>query len=283
MWFGFFSGGGMKKLLLVLIVILLSANVTIYAADSEMESGKVLYHQDFSDISDIVNSGVRVGTLSDADAYIDCFGDSMRISTYNSGRLYLILPQIQKPSTYTVEFSFKFIGSNSNAYLAYMLTCRGTEPGNISSVVFRANGMIDDFEAPAPELSDAISRGETVNVTIPIENNVLYQMKISCDGEEYVLNRDSVLVISNEKYGFSARNSSVDIYDVYLVSGIDYEEKFGYYAKSSFATDANPIIPEDDGYLSPNTYDSLVVIVVLLVVSLAAIVTLLIINSRRRR
>ena len=80
------------------------------------------------------------------------------------------------------------------------------------------------------------------------------------EGVSYTLERDKVLVIPSEGFGFEARSTDVNISEVFVVDGVDYTEKSGYYAENSFATDDNPVI--SDGYeTSPDTSDDMPVIV----------------------
>ena len=154
----------MRRICLFLILALLLSSVSVFSADLK-ESGAVLYHQNFADVSDIKNSGVVIGTQSTGEAFIDCPGDNLQISMYDKGRVYLILPYVERPETYTVEFEFSFEGHESNnGYIAFMLNCRGEGPSNISSVIIRHIGTVDDFKTPDSALSEAISSGKTVKV-----------------------------------------------------------------------------------------------------------------------
>ncbi len=272
----------MRKFGLVLIALLILSCINISAADHEITPGRVLYHQDFADISDIEFSGIKIGTQSTDNAFINCPGECLSIRMYDRSRVYMIMPQTKRANTYTVEFSFSFeAGGNSNGYIALMLTCRGDEPTNISHVLFRANGTVDDFDAPAPELSEAISSGEIVNVTVPVENNTLHEIHLTVGENKYTLNRNRVLVMSNEDFGFAVRNTSVNVREVYVVDGIGYTEKTGYYAINSFASDSAPVIPEGEDF-SPDTFDSLPGILCICIASAVALVIFAIFGKRRK-
>ncbi len=272
----------MRRFGLILIVLLVLSCVNISAADHEITPGKVLYHQDFADISDIAFSGIKIGTLSTDNAFINCPGECLSIRMYDRARVYMIMPHTKRANTYTVEFSFSFEpSSSSNGYIALMLTCRGDEPSNISYVLFRADGTVDDFESPAPELSAAIAAGETVNVTVPVENNILHEIHLTVGENTYTLNRDRVLVMSNENFGFAVRNTSVNVHEVYVVDGVGYTEKSGYYTVNSYASDNAPIIPEG-GDLSPDTSDSFTVILCVCIGSVVALVIFAIFGKRRK-
>ena len=272
----------MRKFCLILTVLIILSSVYVSAADHSTTNGTVLYHQDFSAISDINRSGIKIGTGSTGNAFIDCPGDDLDIRFYDKGRAYLILPSTERGSTYTVEFSFSFDEHESeNGYLAFMLNCRGEEPTNVSEIVFRHNGSIDDFSTPDPLLSNAVSTGERINVTIPIENNILDQIHVSVGETKYTLVRDKVIVLESENFGFSARNTNVNIYDVFVVSGVEYVEKIGYYADNSFATDENPVFPEGD-VTSPDTSDDVSWIVWAVGGSAVALVLVVLLGKKRK-
>lgn len=272
----------MRKFSLFLIVVILLSCINISAAEHSESVGTVLYHQNFSEISNISNSGIKIGTQSTNSAFIDCPGEDLNIRVYNKGRVYLIFPETERGSSYTVEFAFSFDGRESdNGYVAFMLTCRGAEPTNVSSVVIRQNGTVDDFESPDPALLSAISSGETVYVTIPIENNVLDQIHMTVGDATYILARETVLVLSNENFGFAARGVSVIIDEVFVVSGVGYTEKSGYYSDNSFATDENPVISE--GYeTSPDTSDDMPVMVWIVAGSVIALVLVVLLGKKKK-
>ncbi len=250
----------MRKFSLFLIVIILLSCVNISAADQSVSNGTVLYHQDFSEVSKISYSGIKVGTQSNDSAFVDCSADALDIRFAEKGRVYLILPETERTSSYTIEFSFSFKQHESNnGYLSFMLTCRGEEPTNVSEVIFRHGGTVDDFSEPDPALTSAIASGETVFVTIPVENNVLHEIHMTVGETTYTLSRDTVLVLSNENFGFAARNTNVSINEIFVVSGVEYVEKTGYYSENSLATDENPVITEGD--TAPNTSDDMPVMV----------------------
>ena len=263
----------MRRLsLFVVLCIILCLFLPVYAQNSSVEVGEVLYHQDFSAVTDVSDSGVSLGSLTSPDCFISTAGESLDLVTGNNGRLYALLPSIEKSDTYTVEFSFRFSEIRAeNGYVAFILTCRGNEPTNISSLVIRANGSVDNFEAPDPALSDLISDRETVNVKIPIKNGALYQIIFSSGGEEYTIERDSVLVIGDGDFGFAVRNASASVNEIYVVNGIDYEELSGYYADESYATDLSPATRHDGDETSPATWDISVTALIAASASFAAI------------
>lgn len=246
----------MRKFSLFLIVMIILSCVNVCAADQSVENGTVLYHQDFSEVSKLSYSGIKIGTQSNDSAFVDCTGASLDINFAEKGRVYLILPDTERTASYTVEFSFSFNGHvSNNGYLSFILTCRGEEPTNVSEVIIRHNGTVDDFAEPDPALTSAIASGETVLVSIPVENNVLHEIHMTVGDTTYTLSRDKVLVLSNENFGFAARNTNVSIDEIFVVSGVEYVEKTGYYSENSFATDENPVIAEGD--TAPNTSDDM--------------------------
>ena len=100
------------------------------------------------------------------------------------------------------------------------------------------------------------------------------------DDTVYVLERDTVLVLSNERFGFAARNTNVSISEIFVVSGTGYTEKSGYYADNSYATNENPIISE--GVFSPNTSDDMPIFVWVLVGSVVALVIFIVPRKKRK-
>ncbi len=243
----------------VAFLVILFLCLPVSAQNSSFDAGEVLYHQDFSEVNDISVSGVVMGTSTSPMCMISVAGDSLDLITNNGGRTYALLPSFAKGNTYTVEFSFSFSEiASDNGYLAYILTSRGEEPTNISSIVFRADGTVDDFDEPDAVLVEAVSAGETVNVEIPVSGGALYQIKLECGGAEYVLERDSLLVIGDGNIGFSARNASASVGEIYVVSGVDYDSLKGYYADNSYAADNSPVNRNDGEEYSPATFDPLV-------------------------
>lgn len=234
----------MKRFLPIFVVIVMLVScISVSAKDPVIPVGEVLYHQSFGEVTDIVDSGVRIGSASSQNSFIACPRESLEVRTYDTGRVYLLLPEAEKHSdgTYTIEFTFRFTDVHTdNGYIAPILTCRGDEPTNISSVVIRADGSVDDFEEPADELREAVAGGETVGVKIPVDSWAIHEIIFEVGEAEYTLERDNVLMINEGSMGFVVRNTDVQIDEVYVVYGLDYEEKLGYYAENSYAADDSP-------------------------------------------
>ena len=233
---------------LLIFVILCASCLPISAMDPDRTAGTVLYHQDFAEVSLFENSGLRLGTSSSAASEVSCEGGALSIQTKDSGRVYTILPSVQKTNSYTLEFTFRFAKiAKENGYLAAILTCRGEEPTNITEVVIRADGCVDDFEEPPEKLKAAIAGGKTVGVTIPIEGGVLHEITLTADGIDYPLERASVQVITGGELGFAVRNVCAELPEVWLVNGTDYTEKKGVCVRESYASDDEVIVvPEDE-------------------------------------
>lgn len=236
---------------------------TVSAAERTV--GEVLYHQDFSVLSELARSGIVRGTSGSEKAGLSCTGDTLELNTVDNERVYALLPSSGADSSYTVEFDFSFSDIVSeNGYLGYILTCRGTEPTNVTAVVIRANGTIDDFEEPDEELKKAISSGEKIGVRIPIENDVFHELELTVGGKSYTLERDNVKVLEDGGSGYVVRNASVEIGEIYIVNGVGYTKKTGVYAKSSYASDAPVTVSsasvdtDDTSETSPDTGDTTV-------------------------
>jgi len=260
----------MKKLLpIVLILMLILSAASVYAMDLEKAVGEVLYHQDFSDITDFSSSGIRVGTSSSENSLVRCEGDALEVHTYDRGRVYVILPEAEKGNaeSYTIEFSFRFTDIHTeNGFIAPILTCRGCEPANITSVTIRSDGTVDEFSALDDELKDAISSGKTIGVKIPVTGGMMYKIIFTSDGKEYSAERNNLIPVSKGNIGFTVRNADVEVDEVYLVNGTDYSEKSGYYADNSFASDDAPVTAPScsqyGGMTSPATGDNTMMIVI---------------------
>lgn len=250
----------MKKLTFVLIVLIIVAScISVFASDVEYSLGEVIYHQDFSDISNFSNSGIKVGALSTPNASYICNGEALTVSISDGGRAYNILPDIKTGSDYTVELTFAFTGSaRANGYIAFMLTCRGEDPSNITPITFRADGSIDDFSDIPEELSKSIAAGEKISVKIPVENDTLYHIMVSAGGNEYHIERDSMITIADGNMGLMYRYASVAVSEIYIVNGIDYLEKSGEYLDKSFAEDNSTVVTPgigQEGNGAPATSD----------------------------
>lgn len=267
------------SVLIALILVLMSA-LSVYAGDSFRIDGEVLYHQDFSHESQFCESGIRIGTQSSKNSEMNCVGDTLKINTYDNGRVYAILPEIRKEDTYTVEFTFRFSEiSAENGFIAMILTCRGDEPSNISSVTIRADGTLDNFDEPCEMIGEAIRNGDLVNVQIPVRGNVINEIIMTSGEYRCVVERENILVIEDGNMGFSVRNASVELPEIYVVHGVDYDEKTGYFADSSFAADDDDdeVIlpkptenPDEVPETAPDTGDGCVAVIAAVVCGLTA-------------
>lgn len=266
----------MKRLIpivLTLLLIVLSAGT--FAMDTEKTVGEVLYHQSFDVVSSFEQSGVCLGTASTENAMVVCPDRSLEVYTYDTSRVYLLLPEIDKSDSdsYTIEFTFRFKTIHSeNGYIASILTCRGAEPSNISSVVVRADGSVDNFSAMEEELKSALLNGASVSLKIPVVSGVVHEITLEAEGVAYTLERDNVLMIDQGSMGFMVRNADVEINEVYVVNGVGYEEKLGYYREHSYAVDrVLNGVPEDalveDMEYAPLTGDYTIALLVVLVVA----------------
>ena len=249
----------MKKFCLALTaLIILTLCVCSSAMDSALSLGEVIYHQSFDEVSQYSSCGISVGTLGSPDASIYISDGGLNILPFDSSRVYLILPQYEKSDSYTAEFTFKFLNKyNDNAYLAFILTSRGPEPTNITSFVIRANGTVDDFSSVSDEVKKSVAEGNEVSVKIPLEDGVLHEVELSSGGFSCTVERRDVVLVDGGQNGFVIRNADVSISDIYIVNGVGYSEKTGYYASNSYSevisTDENE--PETETELSPATAD----------------------------
>lgn len=249
----------MKKLCIVLsVMLMLSLVVCSSAMDSALSLGEVIYHQSFEEVNRYSACGINVGTAGSPDASIYISNSGLNIRPSDSGRVFLILPQCEKSDSYTAEFTFSFLRKdNDNAYLAFILTSRGDEPTNITSFVIRANGIVDDFSPVSDEIKNAITEGSEVSVKIPLEDGVLHEVELSSGGVSCTVERRDVVLVGGGQNGFVIRNADISISDIYIVNGVGYSKKIGYYASNSYSDSASfeEDEPEEETELSPATAD----------------------------
>ncbi len=259
----------------VILAVLLGVSAVLpgAAGDPQKPVGEVLYHQDFSVLSDLAKSGIVRGTSSSENSHFTCEGDALELNTFDNERVYALLPTTKTGDSYTIEFDFTFSEIMSdNGYIGFLLTCRGTEPTNITALVIRADGTLDDFEEPDETLKKAIQDGSAVHVKIPIEKNVLHKVELTVGGTAYTLERNNVKVIDDGGTGFVVRNASVDVTEIYIVNGIGYTARSGAYATESYASDEASAsldasaeqeavslpVPAEDVPISPDTGDFMI-------------------------
>lgn len=254
---------------LLFVLLVMSAVLPGSAGDWQKPVGEVLYHQDFSVLSELEKSGIVRGTSSSENSHFTCENDALELNTFDNERVYALLPVTKTGDSYTIEFDFAFSEIMSdNGYIGFLLTCRGTEPTNITALIIRADGTIDDFEEPDDVLKKAIHGGSEIHVKIPIEKNVLHKIELTAGGTVYTLERENVKVIDDGETGFVVRNASVDVTEIYIVNGVGYTAKRGAYATESYASDEAaasldasaeqeflPVSAEEIPAVSPDTGD----------------------------
>ncbi len=253
------------------------------SADGDVNVGDVLFHQDFSAGAGagLSEFGLRLGEAGSSPEEMSLKDGVLGLRTGSGNRLYILLCDTDKTDTFTGEFTFRFVEPESTrAYLAFMLTCRGEEPTNISSVVIRADGTVDDFSEPTKEIKEAITSGGTVSVKIPIESGVLSEMTLTAGEKSCTLKRSDVLLVSSGGNGFVMRNTGVELDEIYIVHGAHYAVKTGYYSDNSYsaAVEAEHQEVEDEAELSPETGEGRVGAAVVLSSAVGAKLM-----SRRRR
>ena len=238
----------MRRAVLLLCAMLLAAllfSVGAAAAPLTDDAGKplpegeVLYRQSFADVSDFAGSGCRIGTSSSEKCSVEVTDDMLSIASLDAGRAYVLLPSVRRGDSWTAEFTFRFsVSGSDNGSLAFLLTCRGDEPTNVTSLVIRGNGTVDGFPEPDEEIWKAIRQGLPVTVVIPVEDGAFHRLILKTEDHTCPLEMDSVKMIEKEGLGFSVRNTCVQISDVWIVNGTGYAEKSG--GETSYATDALP-------------------------------------------
>ena len=227
------------------LILTILLGVSVFA--NTYETGEVLYHQDFSvlpSVSSAKDAGICIGTNSSPDSYLWFDNSAMSIVTNDDLRTYVLLPEMPWTDSYTIEFTFRFDEvRSSRGYLAFLLTCWGEEPSNITSLVIRANGSIDDFDPLSNEIIEEIQNGsEMIHVSIPIENGVLHEVTLTAGNTACTVERESLKRITEGNRGFGVRNLTASVSEVYVVNGTGYSAKTGDFAKMSWSE--NPVNAE---------------------------------------
>lgn len=222
--------------LLAFVALLVLPGMILAEDLLDVPLGEVLYHQDFADVEAPYKAGITVGTATVGNAWLDVKNDALELHTADDRRAYALLPDTSWTDSHTIEFAFRFTDiSASNGYLAFLLTCWGEEPSNISAAVFRANGTIDDFDDPDETIQQKIQSGETVFVQIPVENGLVHSIILTADDYTCTVQRDSILRIAEGQRGFCIRNASVAVEEITIVNGTGYTAKTGPFADMSWS------------------------------------------------
>ena len=230
-----------KRIFVLLLTVFLVLSLAFSVSAAAYGIGEVLYHQDFGSISSMPTeiTGIRKGTNSSPDSMLWLNNSALYMITNDDLRTYALLPEIPWTESYTIEFDFWLCDPlSTRGYLAFMLTCWGEEPSNITSLMIRADGTIDDFGTLTPEMTEILQKQqEMVHVEIPIENGILYEVTLSAGDTSCTLQRQSLKRITEGNRGFCIRNTSAAIGEVYVVNGTGYTAKSGEYAMSSWSDD----------------------------------------------
>ena len=230
-----------KRMVVCLLAIFLILSLAFSVSAGSYEVGEVLYHQDFGSLSLMHTevTGIRKGTNSSPDSMLWLNNSALYMITNDDLRTYALLPEIPWTESYTIEFDFWLCDPlSTRGYLAFMLTCWGEEPSNITSLVIRADGTIDDFGTLSPEMTEILQKQqEMIHVEIPIENGILYEVTLSAGDTECTLQRESLRRIAEGGRGFCIRNTSAAIGEIYIVNGTGYTAKNGELAGSSWSDD----------------------------------------------
>ena len=237
-----------KRMMICLLTLFLSLSLAFSVSAASYQVGEVLYHQDFSHLSGMSTkvTGIHKGTISSPDSMLWLNNCALYMITNDDLRTYALLPEIPWTESYTIEFDFWLCDPiSTRGYLAFMLTCWGEEPTNITSLVIRADGTIDDFGTLSPEMTEILQKQqEMIHVTIPIENGILYEVTLSAGDTECTLQRESLRRISEGGRGFCIRNTSAAIGEIYIVNGTGYTAKTGEFSDSSWTDDPSNAVSD---------------------------------------
>lgn len=275
-----------RRVLAVCLLAFFVLSLSVSAA--ECSDGTVLYRQRFDVLSAPGNGGIRKGTDGGDSFSLHIEKGALRIDNHSDTKSYTLFPCELPGEDHTIEFEFSFESVEStNAYAAFMLTCRGDAPDNITSVIIRANGECDGFGKLGKEISANIASGQRTFVRIPVSDGDYYEMTVLSGGVSETLSRRTVGGIPKGSIGFIVRNSDINVYDIAVVKGTNYTSKLGELSYSSSWSDSSPYKTGDaatacedvDVYLSsPQTGDSTALI---LLVSALSTASALVIRKRR--
>ncbi len=230
------------------LVLIYGMILSIFATAVEpLPVGEVLYHQDFYGIGNLRSTGIQIGSASSDTTKVKTDGENLRILTYDDLRNYVLLPEMPWSEDYTIEFSFRFDDVRArNGYLAFLLTCWGEAPSNITGFVIRASGSIDEFAPLSEDVRNAIKAGEDeIHVTIPVENGILYEATVSVGDVSDTVKRASLKRIPEGNRGFGVRNTSATVSEIYVVNGVGYTAKTGDFAAASWSDDPENLVLTD--------------------------------------
>jgi len=237
----------------IVLVMLICVSLVFSVGAHAYAVGEVLYHQDFSCISSAKAAGVMKGTAGSRYSVLSVQENMLQMLSVDDERTYALLPDVAWTESHTIEFTFRFTDVlAANGYMAFLLTCWGDKPENISAIVIRANGSIDGFGELSSGMVEKIQSGALIHVTIPIQKGVLHSITLESEEETCVAERGTLLRIGEGKRGFSVRNASAAVKEVYIVNGTGYTAKTGVYAEASFADDKTS---DGEDVISPPTGD----------------------------
>lgn len=222
-------------------------------AAAEYTDGEVLFAARYEDYTSLRDTGLRFGTASWAGAGADLSDESLCIRSASDRKTYLLLPaDIPSTDTYTIIYEFRFAEiAEMGGYCGFILTCSGDAPSNRTELLLRASGACDGAGQFGEAISSALAAGDPVQVTIPIRHGMMSEIRVRAGDVEETLTMENVRTVADGRRGFVLRNASVDLREVKIVSGVDYEAESGYYAEHSYIVPQ----PEDPGLVSPPTGD----------------------------
>lgn len=253
--------------LILSVTLMLTLFVSVAFAE-ECPDGTVIYRQSFADVTLYTTAGVVKGSRSSDTFELSVSENSLDVSPYGDEKAYVLLPFYNTIEDYTAEVTFSFNEIvKENGYFSLMLTSRGEEPDNIESITVRANGECDDWgTAEGDILSDLVS-GEKITLRVSVKSGVPTTVSLKSDGSTFKIESKNIVDVVEGRIGFVVRNLSVNIYDVAVIKGTDYEEISGSLSSSSLWTDENPYTDKseknrvslcgaDSVYSAPATGDS---------------------------
>lgn len=280
-----------KRFLIMSFAVMIFLPLYVSAkVNAATETGDIIYRQDFTDTDTLGAAGIKKGT-SGADGFrLSIYGGYLHIDNCDDTRAYVVFPEIVTPENYTVSFTFSFTDIvSSNGYLAFMLSCTGDEPVNITSAPVRADGKCDGFGELGDEMSAAMAEGSDITVEIPVEKRTLHEMTVRVGDLSRTLILENIVDVNEGSFGFVVRNASANVKNVYMISGTEYDgEALRRKITTALSEETETQIASAEsreavGFTAPQTSDSSVIpYVFLLIHAVISLISLIILQIKKR-
>lgn len=217
---------------------------SLIAADRNLPDGHVIYRQNFSDTKGVILTGMYFGTLSSPDATAVNRNGKLLVDGQSDLRTYLLLPAESPGNTYTFSATISLTEAvTANGYCAILISAWGDAPRNRAEIIIRADGTVDDFSEPTETVRRLIAEGGVFTLTVPVKSGAIDEIIIDTGDEKDTLIRREIKIVTGGGVGFSLRGMAIEIDEVILISGVDFDSLSGVFADKSYSNSQDP----DDG------------------------------------